>query len=296
MAPAVARAELLEVEAVLDQRSVVKAWEGRSRVGPGVTCVAFFHERRPRLFDALIDRLQDSLRRRLSRWLERDWIRLAPAGQVHATLIGMEATLEHGELINRNGRSRPGAEARPMNLEGFAEYIRRMKWPIRLQFGGFSPADVNPYDQRPPFERSFSIRSDGLVVAIGWPIVDGVIQPTLADFRKGAELFHIIHKYHVNATDRDNDAFLVLGAVTPMPWAGSGRPRDGYERFFAALAGVQEEIRESLRTTPLEPEMGRRHCCFVRYRTADLATVPERDILPCEATSAEKLRGLYLSE
>jgi hypothetical protein len=291
----VALPEFLEVEVVLDQASVARAWEGRSKVNPGVTCVAFFHGRRPRVVDVLIDRLQDSLRRRLTQWLERDWIRMAPAGQVHATLIGMEASLERGELVNTNGKSRLGAGARPMDLDGFAEYLRRLDWPIRLRFGGFSPADANPYDQRPPFERSFTIRPDGLAVAIGWPIADGVIGPALLDFRKGAELFHIVHKYHAKETDRDNDAFLVLGAVTPMPWARPGQPRDGYDRFLAALAGVQEEIRESLRIAPVELDLGREHCCFVRYRTADLAAVAEKEILPCDAVAAEKLRGLYLS-
>ena len=89
---------------------------------------------------------------------------------------------------------------------------------------------------------------------------------------------------------------MVLGAVTPVPWAGPGRPRDGYDRFVAALAGVQEEIRESLRTAPTEFELGRSHCCFVRYRTADLAAVPEQEILPWDAVVAEKLRELYHSE
>jgi hypothetical protein len=282
---------------MLDQASVAKAWEGRSKVNPGVTCVAFFHERWPRAFAVLIGRLRDSLRRWLPRWLEGDWIRLVPASQVHATLIGMEACLEHGELVNTNGRrSRPGAESRPMDLDGFVESIRRMEWPIRLRFGGFSPADANPYDPRPPFERSFTIGSDGLVVAIGWPIDGGVIQPALLDFRKGAELFHIIHKYHAKETDRDNDAFLVLGAVTPRPWAGPGQPRDGYDRFLAALARAQEEIRESLRTAPLELELRREHCCFVQYRSADLAAVTEQEVLPWDTVTAETLRGLYLSE
>jgi hypothetical protein len=280
---------------VLDQVSVAKAWEGRSRVNPAVTCVAFFHERRPRVVDDLIDRLQDSLRCRLSQWLEWDWIRLAPASQVHATLIGMEASLEHGGLVNTNGRrSRPGAELRPMDLDGFVESIRLMEWPIRLRFGGFSPADANPYDQRPPFERSFTIRQDGLMVAIGWPVAHSIIRPALLDFRKDAERFHIIHKYHAKASDRDNDAFLVLGTVTSLPWAGPGQPREGYDRFLAALAGAQEEVRETLRTTPMEFEMGPEHCCFVRYHTADLAAVPEPEILPWNDITAETLRGLYL--
>jgi hypothetical protein len=281
---------------MLDRVSVNQTWADRSKVDPGVTCVAFFHERRPREFDALIDRLQDSLRRRLARWLLRsEAVRLAPGDRIHATLIGMEASREHGELINTNWRrSRTGAESRPMDLDGFAGYLRRVGFPIRLRFGGFAPADANPYDPRPPFERSFAIRRDGLIVAVGWPIRDGVIRPALLDFRKGAEPFNIVHKYHMKETDRDNDAFLVLGALTPMPWEDRGGPRDGTGRLVAALEAVQEEIRESLRDAPMELDLERAHCVVVRYRTADLAAVPERDILPWDAVTAEALRRLYL--
>ena len=76
-----------------------------------------------------------------------------------------------------------------MDLEGFSGYLRRLEFPIPLRFGGFSPAATNPYDSRSPFERSFTIRPDGLIVAIGWPLFDGVIQPTLFNFRLVLRLF-----------------------------------------------------------------------------------------------------------
>jgi hypothetical protein len=281
---------------MLDRAAVEKACQNRSKDDPGVSFVAFFHQRRPRAFGELIDRLQGRLRRRLAGWLARDWIRLAPAGQVHATLIGMEARLEHGELVNRNAReggSAGGADPGPMDLDGFAGYIRRLEWPIRLRFGGFAPADVNPYDPRPPFQRSFSIGRDGLIVAVGWPWRDGVIRPALLDFRKGAERSHIIHKYHRQEADRDNDAFLVLGAVTPRPWDDRGGPPGGFAEFVAALDRVQAEIREWLQAAPVELDLGREHACVVRYRSADLAGVAEPDILGCDAVTTQALRWLY---
>jgi hypothetical protein len=279
---------------VLDQAAVERVWENRSKEGPGVTCVAFFHHRRPRECTALIDRIQDFLRRRLAGWIESDWVRLAHVDQIHATLIGIEATRACGVLINKNwSRIQAEHQDRPMDLDGFAEYLRRVELPVRLRFGSFSPSAVNPYDPRPPYERSFTIGRDGLIVVIGWPMVGDIFRPALLDFRKGAESFHIVHKYHKNQTDRDNDLFMVLGTVTPYPWEGRDRPPPGFENFAVALSEVQEEIREFLRALPVDVELRTEHCCMVKYRTADLAGVPEQDVLPWVAVTAESLRRLY---
>jgi hypothetical protein len=257
--------------------------------------VAFFQGRRPRGFDALIGWFQDSVGNRCDEWLKRDWLRLAPVGQIHATLIGMEAQFAGGDLINNNWRAATiGVQAEPMDLDGFAAYLHQMESPIRLRFGGFSREAVNPFDARMPFERSFTVRPDGLIVAVGWPWAGGVIRPALVDFRKGAEKFNIIHKYHMNRIDHDNDAFLVLGAVTPMPWDDQAKLRSGHEGFIAALSEVQGEIRELLQAAPLEVELLREHCCVVRYRSMDLAGVSERDVLPFSAVTAGRLRELYL--
>jgi len=256
--------------------------------------VAFFRDQRPWVLNALVDWFQGSLRSRLSEWLRQDWVRLAPIGQIHATLIGMEARFDHGELINKNlDEIKTGVAARPMDLAGFSGYLRRMAFPIRLQFGGFSPCAANPYDARPPFERSFTIRPDGLIITVGWPVLNGVIQPALVDFRKGAEGFQIVHKYHGRETDRDNDAFLVLGAITTMPWESEHKPRKGFEDFLGALSETQREIRESLGTASVEIALSDEHCSVVRYRSADLAGVPERDIVTLRDATAESLRRLY---
>src|SRR5262249_15859544 len=108
------------------------------------------------------------------------------------------------------------------------------------------------------------------------------------------EKFNIIHKYHMTRIDRDNDAFLVLGAVTPMPWDDQAKLRSGHAGFITALSEVQEEIRESLQAAPLEVELLREHCCVVRYRSMDLAVASERDVLPFSAVTAGRLRELYL--
>ena len=171
-----------------------------------------------------------------------------------------------------------------------------MEAPIRLRFGGFSADILNPYDSRPPFERSFTIRPDGLIVAIGWPVFNDVIQPALINFRKGAEHFQIVHKYHAKEADCDNDAFFVMGAVTSKPWESDGKPRSGYESFIASLSIIQRQIRDSLQTASLEVELCREHCCVLRYTSADLAGVEEQGVVPLEAVTAERLRGLYCSE
>ena len=266
----------MDDKVILDWNRVVKSLGNRSRVDPGVTFVALFDKRRPWVFDALIDWLREVLRSQLSEWLQKDWFTLASASQIHITLIGMEASFDRGELINKNLKElKTRVEMQPMamNLAGFSRYLQVMETPIRLRFGGFSPDSINPYDSRPPFERSFTIRSDGLIVAIGWPVLNDVIQPALIDFRKGAERFQVVHKYHGKVTDCDNDAFFVIGAVTSKPWDDEGKPRNGYEDFIASLSATQRQIRESLQTAALEVELSEEYCCVVRYPSADLAGV-----------------------
>jgi hypothetical protein len=281
---------------VLDRNGVVKSLENRSRVDPGVTCVALFNKRRPWVFDALIDWFHEALHSQLSEWLWKDWVMLNSVGQTHVTLIGMEASFDRSELINKNLKEiKERVELRPMamDLAGFSRYLRGIETPIRLKFGGFSPDAINPYDSRPPFERSFTIRPNGLIVAVGWPVLNDVIQPALIDFRKGAERFQIVHKYHVKETDCDDDAFLVIGAVTSKPWDNEGKPQNGYEDFIASLSETQRQIRESLQTASLEVALRKEHCCVVRYPSADLAGVQEQDVLPLEAVTAERLQGFY---
>jgi hypothetical protein len=283
----------------LDWNQVVRSLQNRSLIDPGVTCVAFFRKHRPWVFDTLIDWYHETIRSQLSEWLQMGWVTLTPASQIHVTLIGMEAGFDQGDLINRNlKRVKERMESRPraMDLLGFAGYLQMMKLPIRLRFGGFSLGSINPYDARPPFERSFTVRSDGLIVAIGWPVLDHVIHPVLIDFRKGAERFQILHKYHVKETDGDNDAFFVIGAVTSKPWDDNGKPRNDYEGFVGALSETQTQIREALRTAAFEITLSNEHTCIVRYSSADLASVRDQDILPGDAVTAERLWGFYLSD
>ena len=284
---------------LLDHDRLVKSLENRSRVDPGVTCVAFFDKRRPWLFDALISWFHEALSSQLSDWLRKAWVTLAPTGQIHVTLIGMEASLDRDEFINKNLKAiKTGVEtsSMAMDLAGFSRYLQMMETPIPLRFGGFSPDAINPYDARRPSERSFTIRPDGLMVAIGWPAANDIIQPALIDFRKGAERFRIVHKYHVKETDWDSDAFLVVGAVTSKPWDSKGKPRKGYEGFIASLSETQRQLRESLQTAPCEVALRKKHCCVVRYQSADLAGVQEHDVVPLEAVTAERLESLYRAE
>jgi hypothetical protein len=188
---------------------------------------------------------------------------------------------------------RDGRETRPIDLDGLCRYLQRFEFPIPLRFGGFSPEAKNPYDARPPFERSFAIRPDGLIVVIGWPLLDGVIRPTLFDFRKGAERFQIVHKYHLDETDRDNDAFFVLGTVTSRPWNDHDRTGSQFEEFVDALSETQRHIRECLQSATFEVPLGQEHCSIVKYQTADLAGVEQTDILGVTAVTANRLRALY---
>jgi hypothetical protein len=279
---------------ILERDSLEQTRERRSAVQEGVTCVAFFQKRRPVAFDALIDWFWSSVHARLCEWLKHDWVRLTPREQIHATLIGIEARAFGGELFQKNMLARrKGREARPIDLDGFSGYLQRLELPIPLRFGGFSPKTINPYDTRPPFERSFTIRPDGLIVVIGWPHSDGAIRPALFDFRKRAEGFQIVHKYHLDETDCDNDAFFVLGSVTPKPWNEQDQSRSRFDAFLGALSEAQQQIRESLGAATFDVPLTQEHCSIVKYYTADLAGVQETAVLGLKAVTADRLRALF---
>jgi len=64
-----------------------------------------------------------------------------------------------------------------MNLEGTLDYLRRCgHFPLEVQVGGYGKRDY-PFISRQsrPYERSFSIQGDKVVV-MGWPIRGGPFQ------------------------------------------------------------------------------------------------------------------------
>jgi hypothetical protein len=271
-----------------------EAWErsqaGRKSNEPGVTVVAFLGANRPELFDRYIHWLQGRVEYHLGQWIAGGWLRLVPPDQVHCTLFGLKA--DQG-LVNRNLKKRwerlkANAPIPPMDLGGLTRFLHELTFPT-LQFGGFGPEAPNPYDTRAPYDRGFDVRDDGLLVAIGWPVRWGVIQPALFNIRREIEQFHCVHKWHVDGLKPDNDGFLVLGELTARVWQESA---SNQEAFARSLSNARDAIRHELARRPegFDVSLEEKHCNVVKYQTADMAHL--LDIVALREVTGESLASL----
>ena len=151
--------------------------------------------------------------------------------QVHATVVGLERCIGSA-LLNLNfmkWRGRP----QQMNFEGLLTYFRSCApLPFEVQIGGFQNREY-PFTSRgqKPYERSFSVQGDKAVV-MGWPlcgdpaaslpvsasawVVESRRYPTVLDaLRRHCQHFGILHGYHRQFTDFDNDFYFRIGIFSP---------------------------------------------------------------------------------
>jgi hypothetical protein len=148
--------------------------------------------------------------------------------QVHATLLGMTALDE--QLHNANLWRHRDRRAR-MDLSGCLQFLRTSdKIPFAVQIAGFQPRSY-PFvsRNRTPYERSFSIQGDKVVV-MGWPICGNPLTAapqstaewlqesrlypqTLDELRRAALRFDVLHTYHRQPTDVDNDLYFRIGLI-----------------------------------------------------------------------------------
>lgn len=138
--------------------------------------------------------------------------------QVHATIISLERLNETNYNLNffkyRNLK-------KPMDFDGLLQFIRGSNYfPFRIQLGGFADRDYSftSREQR-PFERSFQISQDK-VVLMGWPLggqLKNQSYPnTLDEIRRALQKQNILHAYHQDNDDVDNDFYLRVGTVDPL--------------------------------------------------------------------------------
>jgi len=118
--------------------------------------------------------------------------------------------------------------------------------PLRIRIGGFRPGQELPFTSRGQHlaERTFSVQ-DNAFVLMGWPADSlagaGRTQRPLDELRREMNAAHVLHRYHVRATDVDNDLHLVVGHH-------SGAPPDALARATAA-------VRDKLAADPLDLAM-----------------------------------------
>jgi hypothetical protein len=222
-----------------------------------LTLVAFYGPKR-RPLGHLLRSWQDRLGRSIQEIGAEIVFRPYPLAQIHSTVLGLEKLPKPG-LYNRNFHEL-GAGAGAMRLpELFAFVLASGHLPFDAQFGGFEDRDY-PFRSRGarPFLRSFSIQGRTAVL-IGWPVrAAGRSRPgapewpmALEELRRRAQEFNVLHRWHREPSDVDNDLYLRLGLL------------DG-ELADAQRELVEEEMRRALGGFPP---------ATVRIGPSDLAVV-----------------------
>jgi hypothetical protein len=188
-----------------------------------ITVVALYGDKSSD-FAALITRCQE-----LSRGVLGVGFRPYNPSQIHATIFGLERKI--GSAFYNANFSRYQGRDLVMNLEGILNYLRRCgHFPLAVQVGGYGKRDY-PFVSRQarPYERSFSIQGDKVVV-MGWPIRGKPFQKppatpsacvqearryplTLDVVRHAAQVYGVLHAYHRALTDVDNDLFFRIGLL-----------------------------------------------------------------------------------
>lgn len=158
-------------------------------------------------------------------------------GQIHATLIALNGVRDPqtGAIVNEYLLAHAGVR-REMDLPRVMAILVRAT-PLRIRIGGFRPGQELPFTSRGQnlAERTFSVQ-DNAFVLMGWPAASlagaGRTQRPLDELRREMNAAHVLHRYHVRATDVDNDLHLVVGHH-------SGAPPDALAR---ATAGVRDKL------------------------------------------------------
>jgi len=132
--------------------------------------------------------------------------------QVHATVIGVERA------------------AAPFDLSPLAAHLRAaLSPPWTIRFGGFPAGDRRLLSRGLSLhDRTFGVYGDK-VVLVGWPVVAGAPQRTLADARLSCADLGVTHRYGL-----DPDVYLVVGDVTST--AGAGRLEAAVRSELASAA------------------------------------------------------------
>src|SRR5690606_26760906 len=133
--------------------------------------------------------------------------------QAHATLMALERVA--GSASDNRFFHELRAEKRAMDFDGALNFLRRdARLPFRVPIGGWQAGDrPSSSAGKPPFERSFSIQGDK-VVLMGWSVApDGSYPTTLNDLRHDLARFNLLHKYFRQPDAVDNDFYMRIGLL-----------------------------------------------------------------------------------
>lgn len=185
-----------------------------SRRLPGqmnLTLAAFYGEK-PRILTDLIQWCQTTIASQIP-----GSFRPYEIGQVHATVVGLEGKRSGDTILNEN--SGKPEDGKGMDLARMLADLQTSELlPFRVRIGGFRLSEDYRFKSAGlhPYIRSFGIQSSEIALAIGWPEKDQQFPNTLDSIRRQFNKRGILHKYHKEEDDVDNDFFFVLGKVDPL--------------------------------------------------------------------------------
>jgi len=180
---------------------------------PNVSLVAFYGEKIPKLKD-LIQKLQTCL-------VKHELIdNFTPyhLNQVHGTIIGCEGIQTTLGVVNKWYGDRR-QETKYIDIPGLVDYLQhQVDFPLDMCFGGYDPdVDYNFLSRNQhPYLRSFqlqSIENKTIPVLIGWSWQENRISGDMYQLRKDLQKFNLLHKYHGQLDDVDNDFYLRIGTI-----------------------------------------------------------------------------------
>ena len=169
--------------------------------------------------------------------------------QVHATLIALDGVRDPGTgaIVNDYLLTHAGVR-REMDLPRVMDILaQRFATPLRVRIGGFRQDQGTPFTSRGQHlaMRTFCVQGQAFVL-MGWPAASltgaGPTQEPLDELRREMNEANVLHKYHVRATDVDNDLYLVVGHHTG---AAAG-----------ALARATAAVRDKLAADPVDLAIG----------------------------------------
>ncbi|MDQ2813783.1 MAG: hypothetical protein M3Z75_18425 [Actinomycetota bacterium] len=141
--------------------------------------------------------------------------------QIHATLIALNAVPDPatGAIVNEYYLTHQGTAAEMDLRRGMDILAARFAHPLPVRIGGHRQHREIPFTSRGQhlFDRAFSAQGHAFVL-VGWPVISlapaaggaGMARP-VDDLRRDMNAANLLHRYHVQDTDIDNDLHLVIG-------------------------------------------------------------------------------------
>ncbi|NJR47953.1 MAG: hypothetical protein HC775_20820 [Hyellaceae cyanobacterium CSU_1_1] len=179
-----------------------------------ISLVAFYGDK-PVPLASLIQKLQRCL---ANHQLLQDKFIPYQLTQVHGTIIGCEGCKTDLGVVNQWFKEKR-QEIKYIDFAGLINYLQhQVNLSITIRFGGYDRNTNYNFLSRDQhlYHRSFQLQSADnniIPVLIGWSWQDYAVTLAIDNLRRDLQQFNLLHKYHTNPEDIDNDFYLRLGTI-----------------------------------------------------------------------------------